>query len=400
VKRAVLFVDACRNNPQPGIKSGSQGFSDMNIGEGIQIFFSTRHGDVSYEHVDFQHGIFSHYLIQAFSNEQARENGILTFSSLSSYVERQVANWTEQNMSRTQQPYRRSAGDYFGEFVLAGSMVSVPPQPKSEPPPKQVEPVLVTRIESEPSIQPEVQIKHQRKSYEPEMIEIKSGTFMMGCIKGRDDIAGGCFGIEDNAHKVRLSDFSIGKYEITFSEWDYCEKAKACPHAEDEGWGRGRQPVINVSWQDIQRYINWLNKKTGKVYRLPTEAEWEYAARGGGNNAYPWGNQIDCDKANYGYENSQCFIDKPKEVGSYVSQANSYGLYDTVGNVLEWTSDYYAPYSSRTVINPKGASFGIYRVIKGGSWLSPSRKVRSSHRGFSSPSGRFKDLGFRLVLEN
>lgn len=118
VRRAVLLVDACRNDPRPGIRSGGTSFEDVDSGEGVQVFYSTRFGDVSWEHDAFKHGVFSHFLVQGLSG-QGVQNGLVTFNSLANYVEQQVANWTSSNMSQTQQPFRRSDGDFFGDFVLA-----------------------------------------------------------------------------------------------------------------------------------------------------------------------------------------------------------------------------------------------------------------------------------------
>ncbi|WP_040839530.1 LysM peptidoglycan-binding domain-containing protein [Thiothrix nivea] len=118
VRRAVLLVDACRNDPRPGIRSGETSFEDVDSGEGVQVFYSTRFGDVSWEHDAFKHGVFSHFLVQGLSG-QGTQNGLVTFNSLANYVEQQVADWTSSNMSQTQQPFRRSDGDFFGDFVLA-----------------------------------------------------------------------------------------------------------------------------------------------------------------------------------------------------------------------------------------------------------------------------------------
>lgn len=142
--------------------------------------------------------------------------------------------------------------------------------------------------------------KTRRKSFEPDMVNIPAGRFTMGCDPTRDNVAGGCHDWEKPAHPVTISAFKMAKTEVTFDQWDACTNAGVCIKAKDRGWGRGNRPVINVSWNDIQTYIRWLNQQTGKRYQLPTEAQWEYAARGNRSTAFPWGNSISCNNANYG----------------------------------------------------------------------------------------------------
>lgn len=247
-------------------------------------------------------------------------------------------------------------------------------------------PPLTIPIPAQPQLKTEV----KRLPFEPEMIPIPTGSFTMGCLPERDLIEDmdKCPESELPAHEVSVAAFEMGKYEVTFDEWDACEQAKVCPHAEDEGWGRGRRPVINVSWEDAQIYPKWLNQKTGKNYRLPTEAEWEYAARGGKDGAYPWGrNQIRCEDARYGSFGDYCKqSDKTLTVGSY--DPNSFGLYDTVGNVLEWTqSNYTTTYD---------AAVEQSRVLRGGSWFNEPRNLRSADRNWNSPSRRDNIIGFRI----
>ena len=237
------------------------------------------------------------------------------------------------------------------------------------------------------------------EAIESEMVDIPAGTFTMGCVVGRDDVVGGCFNNEKPAHQVTLVAFKMAETETTFDQWDACEKANVCPHAEDVGWGRGNRPVINVSWDDItQKYIPWLNRKTGKAYRLPTEAEWEYAARGGADTAFPWGNAIGKGKANC--TNSSCgdTFDFTAPVGSFA--ANGYGLHDMNGNVWEWCQDWYASdyYASSPASNPKGAASGTARVLRDGAWGNIAQGVRSAYRGGNAPGFRGNGIGFRLVL--
>ncbi|HMT92066.1 SUMF1/EgtB/PvdO family nonheme iron enzyme [uncultured Thiothrix sp.] len=238
------------------------------------------------------------------------------------------------------------------------------------------------------------------QAIEPEMVSIPAGSFTMGCVAGRDEVEGGCEEDEKPPHTVSLPAFQIGKYEVTFDEWDACERAKACPHAEDESWGRGRRPVINVSWNDItQKYIPWLNQQTGKRYRLPTEAEWEYAARAGGESAYPWGKKISCAQARYGGFLEECKdSDETVTVGSYA--ANAWGLYDTSGNVWEWVQDWHGSdyYRTSPASAPEGLSSGTDRVLRGGSWLFSDQFLRSAYRYLNAPVNRDNLIGFRLAL--
>ncbi|MBU0656312.1 MAG: SUMF1/EgtB/PvdO family nonheme iron enzyme [Gammaproteobacteria bacterium] len=237
-----------------------------------------------------------------------------------------------------------------------------------------------------------------RQAFEPEMASIPAGIFTMGCKKGRDDVLdGGCDNDEKPPHKVSVSAFHMAKTEVTFDQWDACEKAKACPHAEDGGWGRGNRPVINVSWDDItEKYLPWLNKETGKVYRLPTEAEWEYAARGGTDTAYPWGNAVGKGNANC---DSGCGdkYDYTSPVGSFA--ANGYGLRDMNGNVWEWVQDRW--HSDYTGAPDDGSSWesgdSALRVLRGGSWNVTPGAVRSASRDDDAPGYRCNSFGFRLA---
>ncbi|MCP3897296.1 SUMF1/EgtB/PvdO family nonheme iron enzyme, partial [Moraxella sp.] len=174
----------------------------------------------------------------------------------------------------------------------------------------------------------------------PEMVRIPAGRFRMG------DIQGGGDGDEKPVHRVSVSEFAMGRYEVTFAEYDKFAQATGRKKPDDEGWGRGNRPVINVSWDDAVAYAKWLSQQTGKQYRLPTEAEWEYAARAGTETQYWWGNEIGqnravCDACGSRWDNKQT-----APVGSFA--ANPFSLYDTVGNVWEWTcSEYEDKYSGK-----------------------------------------------------
>jgi formylglycine-generating enzyme required for sulfatase activity len=223
----------------------------------------------------------------------------------------------------------------------------------------------------------------------PEMVMIPAGTFRMG------DIQGGGYDNEQPVHEVSVGQFAMGKYEVTFAEYDKFAEATGRNKPDDQGWGRGNRPVINVSWHDATAYAAWLSDQTGKQYRLPTEAEWEYAARAGTETKYWWGNEIGKNKANCYSDYCGDSFDYTSPVGSFA--ANPFGLYDTSGNVWEWTcSEYEESYKGKekVCINE---NTNIYRVLRGGSWGSNPRNLRTASRSGGNPDDRGGSYGFRLV---
>ena len=191
----------------------------------------------------------------------------------------------------------------------------------------------------------------------PTMVRIPAGSFRMGSKNGSSN--------EKPVHQVSLSAFAIGKYEVTFAEYDKFANATGKSKPSDSGWGRGNRPVINVSWNDANAYAKWLSQQTGHTYRLPTEAEWEYAARAGTTTKYWWGNTASHEYMNYGTDSCCNGLAKGKDrwkytapVGSFA--ANQFGLHDTAGNVWEWVHDVYdsSYYNSSPRSNPRGPSGG------------------------------------------
>lgn len=216
-----------------------------------------------------------------------------------------------------------------------------------------------------------------------EMVVVEAGQFEMGEKGVR---------FETPPHRVRIAKpFAIGRNEITFREWDLCAAAGTCKYRPDgHGWGRGEQPVIDVSWDDAQIFIGWLSEKTKQAYRLPTEAEWEYAARSEttGNYAGELGTM-----AWYNAKASE----HTYEVAT--KQANAWNLYDMHGNVWEYCQDWYGRYPSGTVTDPAGATSGSLRVIRGGSWRDTAGNLRSAYRSNFVPAQRSFYLGFRLLRQ-
>ena len=219
-----------------------------------------------------------------------------------------------------------------------------------------------------------------------EWVKIPAGSFDMGSNDGGID--------EQSVHRVHLDKYYISKYETTFEQYDkFCENTGRCKPS-DEGWGRGNRPVINVSWNDAMAYCKWLSKKTGLNISLPTEAQWEYVARGGKYSRgykYSGSNRAD-DVAWYDYNSGN----KTHLVGQ--KQENELGIYDMSGNVWEWCFDWFdsSYYSSSPTNNPNGPSSGSYRVNRGGSWNLYANFLRSTFRLANTPSYRFAYLGFRL----
>ena len=235
------------------------------------------------------------------------------------------------------------------------------------------------------------------QSFEPEMVRIPGGTFRMGCVSGKS-----CRNGEKPVHRVNIPSFYLGKYVVTFDEWDACVMAGGCNgyKPKDEGWGRGNRPVINVSWDDAVAYSKWLSDKTGQTYRLPSEAEWEYAARAGTTTKYAFGDTISKSQAQFS-EGSYGSAGKTVKVGSF--RANVFGLHDMHGNVWEWTGDCWNDNYKKMPVKTKqtGTAWTTGNcsrpVVRGGSWYYGPRYLRSAFRDWYDTGLRSFYVGFRLA---
>ena len=225
----------------------------------------------------------------------------------------------------------------------------------------------------------------------PEMVVVPAGSFMMGSNSGDDS--------ERPRHRVTIGrPFAVSKYEVTFWQWGACVEGGGCKgyQPDDFGWGRGDRPVIHVGWQDAWLYVLWLARKTGKRYRLLSEAEWEYAARAGTTTPYHFGTSISPYDANF-----NDIEGRTVRVGSYA--ANAFGLHDMHGNVWEWVEDCYhdsyrgAPSDGSAWQGGSCKYFeGTRYVLRGGSWLSGHGDLRSARRSWS-PVDRDIWYGFRVA---
>lgn len=227
----------------------------------------------------------------------------------------------------------------------------------------------------------------------PEMIVLPPGIFIMGSARGDEK--------ERPAHPVRvLKTFAVGKFEVTFDEWEACARDKACAGGlDDHGWGRGRRPVINVDFTAAKKYAAWLAKKTGRAYRLPSEAEWEYAARAGATTDYPWGDAMEPGRANCRDCETEWSAKGSAPVGSF--PPNAFGLHDLNGNVWEWTEDCWnadhagAPRDAR----PRLSGECAFRVVRGGSWYYFRKLARNSYRVKWVVEDKSYNVGFRVARE-
>lgn len=258
----------------------------------------------------------------------------------------------------------------------------------------------------------------------PELIVIPAGKFMMGCSAGWDDAAGGCRESEFPAHEVTIPSFALGKYEVTVGQFKHFveqtqyqttaeQLQQGCTIANPDQVGQwiidktknwrspgfaqtDNHPVVCLSWTDTQAYIDWLNQQQSGKYRLPTETEWEYAARGNKVTAYYWGNQPNPDFANAQGKVGKDQWEFTAPVGQFIS--NGFGLHDMAGNVWEWTSTCwnknYAEANTSTTCTDEQL-----RVRRGGGWDNLPPNIRSAYRGYGSTLERSYVYGFRVARD-
>ena len=372
VKVNLILLDACRNNPLlAGIVKDkaptmleSNGFFVPNNPQGSFIAFSTRDGKPSLTAATMRNSLFTSELLQEL---QKPDVGIRTM--IDRTTSRVIARSKEWNMpkEKIQMPCRFDALE--GDFVF------------------------IRRI-PEPA-KPSGMQKYLDLPF-ADMVYVEGGTFAMGDTRGEGEYN------EKPVHQVTVSSFLMGKYEVTQRQWEAVMGSnpsyfKDCPDC----------PVEQVSWEDVQVFLQKLNARTGGHYRLPTEAEWEYAAGGGGaakRSRFGNGQDVlDPKQANFDgsaankelYSVAGVYRAKLVRVGSF--SPNGLGLYDLTGNVWEWCSDWYGSYGSSTQTELTGPPSGTYRVLRGGSWDNGPQNCRVTNRDYYIPTFRFFNIGFRVV---
>jgi formylglycine-generating enzyme required for sulfatase activity len=232
----------------------------------------------------------------------------------------------------------------------------------------------------------------------PEMVQIRRGAFWMGATESDDKFASI---VEKPRHYVEIGcNFAVGRYPVTFEQWDaYAGASREAHKPDDAGWGRGKVPAINVSWEDAIGYTRWLSGSTGRKYRLLSEAEWEYCCRAGAPSVFAGGSDISVTDANFLYLDfgDRPGVGRPVAVGAY--PANAFGLYDMHGNVCELVADvWHDDYAN----SPRDASSwdggdGRYRVVRGGGWDGMPRILRAAFRDWVRCDQRVDNMGFRVA---
>ena len=422
----IVVLDACRNNPfARSFRSPAKGLAQMEAAKGSFVAFATAPGSVAADGSG-RNGVYTKHLLanlgqgdgsieQVFKRtraEVARETGnkqipwesssligdfyfrggtgtASTGESTADAATIELAFWDSIKSSTDIDDFKAYIEQYpNGRFVsLARNRLR-----------SQTQPITPTRIAAAvPSTQSfaptAVAGDSQRLAAGtvfrdcadcPEMVVIPPGNYMMG---------------GSRAISIPRT-YAVGKFEVTFAQWDACVSAGGCTHnPSDQGWGRGSRPVMNVSWADAKQYTAWLTQKSRKSYRLLTDAEWEYAARAGTTTAYYWGDGYAeiCQYASVDKGGNGCGTNKTSPVGE--RRPNAFGLHDMLGNVWEWTEDCWNASVDGVPTDGSARTTGecSVRVLRGGSWLDYPDSARSVFRYWSSVGFRYGNFGFRVA---
>ena len=399
----IVIIDAARRNPfERRFRAAPAGLAPIEAPAGTLVLYSAAPGKLVENKTDSATSLFASELIKE-----------LRTPNLSA---EQVFNRTRISVSRAsrgeQVPWVASSLLEEFNFREKSSRVVPPPPPPPRSssvvfPPASKKPSQTAPPAASPPKQParaslSPPQEPTRKAFRPgdtfrdcaecpELVVVPAGSFQMGSPK---------YDREKPIHQVTIAKpFAIGVREVTFEEWDRCVSEHGCKFRPgDRGWGRGNRPVINVSWVDAKEFATWLSQKTGQVYRLPSEAEWEYAARGGTSTAFWWGRAVGSRHANC----RECGTGETEQTfpaGRY--KPNPFGLYDTAGNVAEWVEDCWNDDYHGAPTNGLAWTKGQcqLRVLRGGSFDSESDYVRSNSRFRYDFDVRYSGNGFRVVRQ-
>jgi formylglycine-generating enzyme required for sulfatase activity len=414
----LLLVDACRNDPDPGRGRGVDGSRIEALPKGVASLFSCSAGQRSFEtpKAGGGHGIFFHFVLEGLRGQAAREGGEVTWSRLADYVqenvEKQAPVWINGAARQVPHEVKNIAGrsPVLVDLGKAGGTDVGKAERKDVP---KSDTGKGGGTDSGTAKQEELSktvAVDLGGGVTMEFLRIKAGKFLMGSPLGEKDRS------DDEAqHEVEITrDFYLGKYTVTQQQYEALMgtnpsyfSAKGGGKEKVQGMDTSCFPVESVSWEDAVRYCDKLTEKYGRggrKFRLPTEAEWEYACRGGTKTPYSFGSscngtEANCDGSNpYGTSTKGRYLERTCAVGSY--RPNAWGLYDMHGNVWQWCQDWYGPYGDLGTKDPlKGEiKYQGYRVMRSGPWNSDARRCRAATRNWDSPENRSYDVGFRAAF--
>jgi formylglycine-generating enzyme required for sulfatase activity len=400
----LILIDACRNNPKQAARS-LDGSTVKELPTKLSILFSSSSGQPSYESRELRQGIFTHVLLEGLRGEAKNSRGEVNWAKLASHVLVEVP--IRANALGPESPQQPNfVGNLIQSPILATVSNTTPSTIPSAPggaPSRSNSPSRLAGLSAPFSA--EVAKRGQKdwanhlgvavtdkNSIGLELILIPPGEFTMGSEDSDSDADVD----EKPAHRVTLTQpFLMASTEVTQGQWKSVMGTEPWQGNDYVRVGAD-YPATFVSWADAVEFCQRLGQQEGRQYRLPTEAEWEYACRGGSRTQYSFGdNRADLD--GYGWFSANA-RDNYERYAHRVGQKrpNPFGLYDMHGNVWEWCSDWYGGYASGSQTNPTGSESGELRVDRGGSWNYEPRRCRSAVRDGDSPTGR-DDLGFRPV---
>jgi len=397
-KVKIIILDAARRNPfERRFRASAAGLAALDAPDGTLALYSAAPGKVINDSTG-ANSLFVSELIKEMRSPNLTAEEVFNRARIgvSRASNNEQVPWVASSLLEE---------FYFGTSrPVATAPAATPspaPTPAPAPPAARPAPAPAAPAPQASSTAPATVVEPGRGDFKPgdmfrdcsdcaELVVIPAGSFDMGSPTE----------YENPVHRVTIAKpFAIGRYEVTFNEWDKCVEDGGCKYRpDDREWGRGDRPVINISWLDAKAFVTWLSQKTGKTYRLPTEAEWEYAARGGTTSPYWWGRepgsrQANCRECNTG--ESQ----RTSPVGSY--KPNAFGLYDTAGNAAEWIEDCWNDNYRSAPSNGTAWTSGQcrLRVLRGGAFDSQAKYVRSMARFRYDADVRYISNGLRVVRE-
>ena len=399
-KVKIIILDAAQRNPfERRFRPSAEGLAALDAPEGTLALYAVAPGKVIADNVGANSPFISELIKELRSpNLTAEEVFNRARIGVSRASNNEQVPWVASSLTEE---------FYFGTpraAATAPAPAPTPPPAVSTAPPAAPAPAPVPP----PVVQPAPQISSTAPATElsppnpkpgdtfrdcadcPELVALPAGSFDMGSTSE----------YENPIHRVTIAKpFAVGRREVTFGEWDKCADEGGCKYRpDDRGWGRGERPVVNLSWLDAKAFATWLSQKTGKAYRLPSEAEWEYAARAGTNTAYWWGRDVGSRQANC----RECNTGEPQmttPVGSF--KPNGFGLFDTAGNVAEWMEDCWNDNYRGAPRDGTAWMSGQCRlhVLRGGAFDSQAKFLRSTARFRYDVDVRYIANGFRVVRE-